>query len=266
MQVESKSFFPTTRDLPQSALRQMADGVLNLVYPESCIICSVPVGRIQDCGVCERCWQNTLGLQLRRPWCLSCGIPFQSSAIEPGQLCGACTLRMPPWSGARSFGYYRAELSRLVQGLKFEGRRNLVGLLAPLLARAFMNSWERGEIDLVIPVPLHSKRRRQRGFNQAGLLGRGLARLAAVPFKDDVLARTRNTPPQVGLTDSERLKNVHQAFRCARPAEIARKRVLLVDDVMTTGATVGSATEALLNAGALRVSVLTLARAVSGPE
>ena len=266
MQVETNSIFLPARDHPPSTLRRLADGVLNLLYPESCLVCSSPVSRMQDCGVCQPCWKNVLALRISRPWCPSCGVPFQSAAIESGCLCGECTLRMPKYAGARSFGYYRGELSRLVQGLKFENRRNLVGLLSPLLAQTFMNSWEREEIDMVVPVPLHPKRRRERGFNQAVLLARGLIRLIGLPLSEAALVRARNTPPQVGLTDAERRHNVRQAFRCDRMGLVAHKRLLLVDDVMTTGATVCSASEALLDAGARRVSVLTVARAVPGLE
>jgi len=154
----------------------------------------------------------------------------------------------------------------MVRGLKFEGRKNLSALLSPLMARTFASVWDREDFDLVVPVPLHPKRRRERGFNQAALLSRDLSRLIAIPCCENTLVRARDTAPQVGLSDSERFRNVRQAFRCAHPGDVARKKVLMVDDVMTTGATVCSAGEALLDAGALRVSVLTLARAVQGLE
>ncbi len=264
--MESKLHFPTTRDITPTLLRRIADGILNLVYPERCLICSAPTARQQDCGVCEPCWDKTLQLEIAPPWCPSCGIPFQSFDSGTVHLCGDCILDMPPYSGARSFGYYRGELSRLAQGLKFDGRRNLSGLLAPLLARAFVQSWDRKQIDLIVPVPLHPKRRRQRGFNQAAVLARSLARLLAIPLSEDALRRVRPTNPQVGLTDAERVSNVRGAFLCFRTDLVAGRKILLVDDVMTTGATVRSASQALLEGGALRVSVLTLARAVPGIE
>jgi ComF family protein len=167
------------------------------------------------------------------------------------------------YAGARSFGYYTAELSRIIQELKFHGRRNLVGLLAPLMTTVFFESWRREDFDIIAPIPLHSNRRRERGYNQSELLARSLAHQIAVPFQRALL-RVRPTLPQVGLTDSERRENVRKAFRCARPQQISKQRVLLIDDVMTTGATVASAAQALLEGGALRVSVLTVARAGKG--
>ena len=131
------------------------------------------------------------------------------------------------------------------------------------MATTFFSCWTREEFDLVVPVPLYPKRRRERGFNQAAILGRALACHIALPFDERTLARVRHTPPQVGLSDRERKHNVQGAFRCLT-RQASGMRVLLVDDVMTTGATAASAASALLKGGSLRVSVLTVARAVPG--
>ena len=241
----------------------MADAVLNLIYPELCFICSAPTVRQQDCGVCRRCWEKCLRLNILPPWCPSCGLPFQGFEQGITHLCSRCILDPPPYSGARSFGYYAAELSRTIQELKFRGRKNLVGLLAPLLAGTFVETWKREEFDFLVPIPLHPKRRRMRGFNQAALLSRKLSQLIAVPCCDGALRRVRDTAPQVGLSDSERLRNVRSAFQCRDQSIVTGKRLLLIDDVMTTGATLASAAAALVSAGAARVSALTLARAVT---
>jgi len=179
-------------------------------------------------------------------------------------LCGKCLIQIPNYSGARSFGYYAGELSRLIQGLKFHGRRNLAGLLAPLMASVFYEFWSREEFDLIVPVPLHPRRKRERGYNQSELLARTLAAQIAIPCSIRILVRFRSTLQQVGLSDSQRIENVQNAFRCIDADRISGKRVLLVDDVMTTGATAASAAQALIRAGCLRVSVLTVARAALG--
>jgi ComF family protein len=258
--VTLKPYFPTTRDLPASCARKIFDGLLNLIYPETCFLCSVPVARQQDCGICDPCWEKAIALKVLPPRCSSCGLPFHSFEENSEHLCGDCIQQMPPFSGARSFGYYTAELSRIIQELKFRGRQNLSGLLAPLLAGAFFDTWRRDDFDLVVPIPLHPKRKRERRFNQSELLAASLSRLIAVPYKKALL-RTRSTLPQVGLTDSQRLENVRKAFRCFNPPLISNRRILLIDDVMTTGSTVSSAAQALMDAGAGRVSVLTVARA-----
>lgn len=175
-------------------------------------------------------------------------------------LCGDCVLRPPAYSGARSFGYYIAELGMLVRAFKFHKKRNLVEILIPLLIDAFQRTWNRDDFDMVLPVPLHPERLRDRGYNQSGLLARSLAKRICLPCPDRLLIRKRSTVPQTGLTDSQRKANVRDAFKCADPKQVAGRRILLIDDVMTTGATVSSASGTLVRGGALRVSVLTLAR------
>jgi len=239
------------------------DGLLNLFYPEECFVCAEAVSRHRDCGVCPHCWERALALRIRPPRCACCGLPFQSFDYGPDHLCGGCMLELPPYAGARSFGYYTGELGRVIQELKFRGRRGLAGRLAPLLAAAYAETWADGDFDLLAAVPLHPGRKRERGYNQSELLARALARLLDIPCRP-LLDRVRETLPQVGLPDSKRKENVRGAFRCAHGCEPAGKRILLIDDVMTTGATVASAAGALLAGGALRVSVLTVARAGKG--
>lgn len=256
--------FPTIRDLPLSPGRQAIDCILNLIFPEACFICSVPISRRRDCGICDNCWNKAVALKIIPPFCSCCGLPLNISEKDATQLCGKCLIQIPCYSGARSFGHYADELSRLIQGLKFHGRRNLAALLASLLASVFFECWNRDEIDLIVPIPLHPKRKRERGFNQSELLARALAALAAIPFSSRLLIRTRSTLPQVGLSDSQRLENVRNAFRCVDDRQLCKKRILLVDDVMTTGATASSAAQTLIEAGCFRVSVLTVARAALG--
>jgi ComF family protein len=258
--VAPKPYFPTIRDRPAGYVRKIIDGLLNLAYPETCFLCSVPVARQQDCGICDNCWQKAIALKILPPRCSSCGLPFYSFEEDSEHLCSDCIKKMPPYAGARSFSHYSAEMSLVIQELKFRGRRNLAGLLAPLLAEAFSDSWSRDEFDLIVPIPLHPKRKRDRGYNQAELLAVSLARLVAIPYCK-ALRRIRSTLPQIGLTVAQRSENVRAAFYCPIPQHISKRRVLLIDDVMTTGATVESAAQALADAGAWRVSILTVARA-----
>lgn len=166
----AKYFVPTGRDLPPSQLQRLLDGVLNLVYPERCIVCAAPVARRQDCGVCAECWKKSMALKIQSPRCSSCGLPFQTLREDFDHLCGNCILQPPPYSGARSFGYYTAELRALVHGLKFRGRRNLAGLLASLLAEVCFENWDRESFDGLSPVPLHSMRKREEGTTSPNCL------------------------------------------------------------------------------------------------
>jgi ComF family protein len=182
------------------------------------------------------------------------------------QLCIACASETPSYSGARSFGYYGGELGLCLRAIKFQGRRNLAAHIGPLMARTAAAGFGRTAIDTMVPVPLHPRRHRQRGFNQAALLAQEVSRCLAVPVETRLLVRVRPTAPQVGLDNQQRRVNVRGAFSCPYPPGIQGASVLLVDDIMTTGATAESAAAALKEAGAARVWVLSAARAVPGVE
>ncbi len=239
---------------------RILDPLLNLFFPESCFICETPIAKRMYSGVCPDCLDKALALKIQPPFCPSCGLPMQN--FEPGSvlLCVECVVTPPPYSGARSFGFYSGALASIVHGLKFRGKRNLAVPLSSLLVETFCENWGQGSFDLVIPIPLHAKRRRKRGYNQSELIARNLARRIGIPFKNRLLIRTRDSVSQIGLSDRQRRDNVKNAFSCMNPEHIREARVLLVDDVMTTGATVESASKTLIEGGVLSVSVLTLAR------
>jgi len=253
--------FPALSDARVSYARALSDSFLNLFYPEECFICSSPVARRQDCGLCDDCRRKILDLRIDGALCPSCGAPLPGFATGAANLCLECIRRPPPYSGARSFGYYSTEMRRAIHELKFEGRRPLAKLLAPFLAEIFFESWRREDFDLITAVPLHRVRRRERGFNQAELLSRALAQITGIS-ELRTLRRAAATRSQVGLSDAQRRENVRNAFRCTDAGRVTGKRILLIDDVMTTGATVTSAAEALIGAGAEKVSVLTVARTI----
>ena len=147
---------------------------------------------------------------------------------------------------------------KIAHALKYSGAQQLGVELGRRLGTVLQRDGI--EADMIVPVPLHKRKLRERGYNQSELLTRCVARQLTLPCCEG-LARVRPTAPQVGLTDSQRQENVRNAFRCRNAGQISGRRILLVDDVMTTGATVASAAQALLDGGALRVSVLTVARA-----
>jgi ComF family protein len=182
-------------------------------------------------------------------------------------LCGSCRQGEAEFDLARSYGLYAGNLRKAILHLKFYGREYLGHRLGALLARA----WEalpEPDSALVMAVPLHSSRRRERGFNQAELLARGLVktlrkegRLQGLRFAAGSLRRLRATVPQVGLSVSARRENVRGVFSVGRPEDVRNRTVVLVDDVMTTGATLSACATALKRAGAGRVLALSLARA-----
>lgn len=191
-------------------------------------------------------------------YCARCHTPFLSEdRLDEQGLCRLCRSGAVEFEAAYSFGLYEGELRELVHLFKYDGVRSLSGVFGEWLAAA-MPRHQR--FDAIAPVPLHWWRWFRRGFNQSELLARELSRRTGVPLLAQALRRVRATPQQAQLSRGARRRNVARAFQAARPAELAGKRILLIDDVFTTGATLNACAAALKKAGAAHVSSLTLAR------
>jgi ComF family protein len=201
--------------------------------------------------------------RLHEPLCTVCGIPIDASRNE--SRCGqGCNASPPAFTQARAISRYRADdeerapIPSIIRRHKYGRDQSLTHALAECLGEPM--PLEENDYDLVIPVPLHRARLRWRGFNQAALIGGSIARRIGRPLDAKNLIRTRATSSQTAKDRQERRRNVRDAFQVRRPEGIASRRILLVDDVMTTGSTVDECARALLAAGARRVDVLTLAR------
>lgn len=226
--------------------------LLDLVYPPHCVAC----GRL-GAWLCAPCLQAYPAF--RPPWCARCGRP-----LTQGGLCRACRGAASSLGGTRSVGPHVAPLREAVHALKYEGGRVLAEPLAEMMAATWAPSPL--PVTAVVPVPLHPRRARQRGYNQAVLLARALAPRLGLPLHEEWLLRERDTRPQVGLTRAERWANVDGAFCCTAPIAVAGQRVLLVDDVLTSGATLRAGAGVLRAAGAEGVWALTLTRARLGAD
>ena len=242
----------------QSGLKRAGRAVLDLVYPPLCIVCREPV--TDPDSLCPTCWQALHFLD--GPCCAVCGLPFE---IDPGEdtLCGACLAHPPDFDKARAILRYDDASKKPVLALKHSDRLDLVPAFGRWLdrsGRALLS-----QSDMVVAVPLHRMRLWKRRYNQSAELARIAARLAGVPAEPLVLERTRPTPSQGQMPSAgARRRNVRGAFAVPKPAraKVEGKRVLLVDDVLTTGATANACARALKRAGATSVFVLALARVV----
>lgn len=236
----------------------MPDSIFALFFPVVCRVCQQPIERFTAVPVCEDC------LQTVRPFaglkCAKCGLFLQGPVVLHGTVfCALCRRGAFVFDQARSFGWYEGTLRSLIHLLKYNGFRPLAKPLGSRIA-GLVTDFQPISFNLVLPVPLHSKRQRLRGFNQSALLAKQLAKVCGIALGMKDCVRVRDTPPQTGLRAAERRRNVAGAFHVPSPPAVNSKRVLLIDDVMTTGATANSCARALLEAGAECVSVLTLAR------
>ena len=242
----------------QSVLKRF----LHIVLPSLCRICGKTLVAEDQPFFCNRCWAGIRPIP--PPVCPCCGGPFASTvALEysPGHLCGECRDRPPAFDSARAVGYYQGVLVEAIHLFKYKAKTKLSRYLAARMhEEAYKISDAQGSLDVVLPVPLHPVRLRQREFNQSLLLAHELSRGLKMPLLFDVLERSRWTRPQVELDGEERRKNVRKAFSIKRPEQIVGLRILLIDDVYTTGATVNECAKVLKKAGAKTVHVLTLAR------
>lgn len=248
--------------MPRSVPRWLA-AALELLVPDRCLGCGGPrSSRRAPCGLCLPCFAR-----LRRPFrpaCSRCGRPLPSVAPTAAALCGACRLDPPPIERLWALWEYRPPLDRVLRGLKFR-RLDYLGeelaevaadrLAAELVARDLIDP-----VELVVPVPLHWRRRWSRGFNQAERIARPLARRLALGFGQP-LTRPVATRAQATLPRRSRLTGPRGAFKVPDPVLVAGRRLLLVDDVTTTGATLRAAAAALLAAGARSVGALAVAAA-----
>lgn len=249
--------------------RQFAESLLALILPASCAVCGGELTGSLSGGICADCWRAL------EPWneaiCSRCGLPLAARLAAADSLCAECRLERPHFDFARSYGIYTGKLRTAVLELKFHRRERLGARLGRLLVqpwRALRSTARFPESWLILPVPLHPSRERERGYNQAALLASGLDHAlregaGSGRFRLDVraLARERPTPPQSGLSVQARRENVRRVFSVTAPKRLRDQDVILVDDVMTTGATASACAAELKRSGARRVVVLTLARA-----
>lgn len=241
---------------PQGALHAL----LHLIFPSDCAVCRTPLRHEGIPFICQACWA-TLSL-LSGPCCPQCGQPFSSPvalAHSPTHTCGACRQHPPAFTKAWSLFAYQSPIKEALALLKYHGK---VTLAHPLSQLFIQHLPVLPPVNVIMPVPLHAQRLREREFNQSALLANPLSQHLGLPLVLGQLIRIRQTVPQTSLTKKERLTNLRRAFSVTQPEKIRGKTILLVDDVMTTGTTIHECAKTLLRAGSGQVYAITLARMV----
>ncbi len=238
--------------------------MLDWLYPPRCRFCGDSILGRDDC-FCFRCGERIR--LVTHPLCSACGRPFLDTGGDD-HLCGSCLVRRPHFVRARAWACYPTEdgddhpLREVVQRFKYGRKVSLGKPLGRLMAIGCRGSLPERNLNLIVPVPLHPKRLRWRGFNQSAILAREVSSQWNLPIDPFVLLRSRETPPQTQLAEEERRRNVRRAFSLNPEKSIEGKTILLIDDVYTSGATVNECSRALMRGGAREVYVLTLARTV----
>lgn len=229
-----------------------------IFFPSFCELCSSLLEFPGERVICRSCWESIK--PFRSSYCLCCGRFFEG--IGEPHFCQHCLEERPPFSCHRSFGRYSGRLKDIIIFYKF----NKFWIIGKYLARRVHRLLAKREeiwqgVDVIIPVPLHPKREKKRGFNQAQIIAKELADLEKVRLLEGVLVKTKNVPPQTFLQLKEREKNVRGAFQVKKEEEVKDRVVLLVDDVYTTGSTIRECSSVLKKAGAKEVKALTIAQA-----
>jgi ComF family protein len=239
------------------ALKATGRGVLNIGLPPLCPACREPLA--QHGGLCATCWSRLSFIA--RPYCERLGIPFAYDP-GPGVLCMEAIADPPAYRKARAAVRYDDVSRTLVHSLKYGDRMDL----APALGRWMAGAGREllADADALVPVPLHWRRLWARRFNQSAVLAKAISRASAVPLVHELLQRVKPTPQQVGLSRPERQRNMQGAFAVPAQAKpsVRGRRLVLIDDVLTSGATVDACARNLLRAGAAHVDVLVFARVV----
>lgn len=262
----------------RSGISRLLLAALDILFPPRCLICEgdfpdsmihaqalPPYHRpfwrelVEERAFCPKCFREIPFI--REPMCLQCGSPLPHN-LNPESSCGQCLVTPPLYASAQSLGLYEGSLHQAINRLKYNNQRTLANPLGHLLSIATDDRIRSKRIDVILPIPLHPKRLKERGYNQSILIAKILALYIGIPVEFGCLERIRWTVPQVELKGRLREKNVRGAFRVTHPERINGKRVLLVDDVLTTGATVNEATRTLMKSGINEVHVLTLGRVV----
>ncbi len=254
----SQDAVPSNLARVRGGLHNILRHALDMALPPLCPSCREPLG--DGVGLCAACWSKLSFIE--PPYCARLGIPFTYDP-GPGLLSMEAIANPPAYDRARAAVRYDDIARALVLGFKYGDRLDLAGMMGRWMARAGHELTR--DADALLPVPLHWRRLWARRFNQSAALSAAISGICGVPVLHDALKRVRATPQQVGLSKPERAENVQGAFRVPadRKISVAGRRLVLVDDVLTSGATVDTCARALLRAGAAHVDVLVFARVVA---
>ena len=238
----------------QLGIKKALQRAVNIIFPAKCVVCNVLTS--EDLLICSECWKDIEFIV--DPKCERCGFPFDFDAGS-GALCAECHREPPFFDKAFSLFKYSKHSKSFIHKLKYHDQLHIASFLAKLVSHKLQNLYE---YRVVIPVPMHAKRIRERLYNQSAVLAGQIAKISKLDFLPNALIKKRYDTPQSKLSGQERKRNVLNSFAVSDNDKkfIEDKRVILVDDVYTTGSTVNECSKALKRAGCKKILVITMAR------
>ena len=236
--------------------------LITFIFPAACRECRIMIGIGKVPYICDECWAKIEWIE--PPWCQRCGIPVgahDAPTINSPVICSECIANPPPFGKLRAAAFYEPTLREAIHLLKYEGKRVLAKHLIKLMQRHLPGDSSGADYDLLLPIPLHKKRYRKRRFNQSELLAIAVSSVWNVAVRKDILLRVKNTVALSRLNSQpERVETIKGAFDVRFPESIQDKRLLLIDDIFTTGATIDEAVRVLQPANPATIDVLVLCR------
>ena len=241
--------------LSHSMIQQVFETAITFLFPAQCKVCYRNIGLESTPYLCKGCCDNLTIVS--PPWCEICGIQ------DVDGVCNECATNPPRFGKLRTIAFYDAILQKIIHLYKFEKRKTLANHLSTMIVKHQPKDCNFKEYDYILPIPLHKNRLRERGFNQSALIAQGISNDVGIDICTNALVRSKNTSPQSSLTRDARQTNVVGAFGIKNRDLIKGKRILIFDDVFTTGATVNEVVNILWNEDPVEIDVLTLARTVN---
>lgn len=230
--------------------------LLNLLFPEKCLICEK---QIDQNKICNECWGKCTFIT--KPYCSICSHPFEYETDE-NSICGACVASKPLYNRAISIFKYDDYSKKLIHKFKYKDQLHILDYFTNLILN--MGKEVLDQADIIIPIPIHKHKLLKRGYNQAALLAMQIAKKREISYYPQLLTKNTNTPPQAGLNKSQREKNIKNSFQLnsSLAKQIEGKRILLIDDVITTGSTISECCKILKKAKPGKIFVLSLTKRV----
>jgi ComF family protein len=240
-------------------LKDILTGIANVLFPCRCPLCNTTIHDRPAQNICASCAARIN--PIRSPLCPACGVPFPA-ANAGDHLCGDCLLSPRAFTKARAVGRYEDVLLTAIHDFKYREKAALGKILGKMMADHDYPDFHIPSYTVIMPVPLHVSRLRERAFNQALILARAVAKKYDIPLDFTSLKRNLATRPQIALGKTERQSNVRGAFAVPEPEKVKGKKIIVIDDVYTTGSTLNECARILVKGGAAEVAALTLARAI----